>query len=89
MVFTVCKFPFSLVVRIPGSHPGGPGSIPGMGIFFVLVKELHTYISYQRTNNNNNTREILINYYYKYTCVCVHTYFIIIRQESSNSDLFS
>ena len=23
--------PFDLVVRISGSHPGGPGSIPGMG----------------------------------------------------------
>lgn len=23
--------PYCLVVRIPGSHPGGPGSIPGMG----------------------------------------------------------
>ena len=28
--------PFGLVVRIPGFHPGGPGSIPGVGsyIFF-------------------------------------------------------
>ena len=26
------KFPYCLVVRIPGSHPGGPGSIPGMGV---------------------------------------------------------
>ena len=25
---------YGLVVRIPGSHPGGPGSIPGNGIFF-------------------------------------------------------
>ena len=25
------QFPYCLVVRIPGSHPGGPGSIPGMG----------------------------------------------------------
>ena len=24
---------YGLVVRIPGSHPGGPGSIPGNGIF--------------------------------------------------------
>ena len=27
--------PFGLVVRIPGFHPGGPGSIPGMGSFFI------------------------------------------------------
>ena len=30
-----------LVVRIPGSHPGGPGSIPGNGmdILLFLVRE--------------------------------------------------
>ena len=27
--------PFGLVVRIPGFHPDGPGSTPGMGIFFL------------------------------------------------------
>ena len=26
---------YGLVVRIPGSHPGGPGSIPGNGISFL------------------------------------------------------
>jgi hypothetical protein len=26
-----------LVVRIPGFHPGGPGSIPGTGIRFTLL----------------------------------------------------
>ena len=25
------------MVRIPGFHPGGPGSIPGCGIFFILL----------------------------------------------------
>lgn len=24
-------FPYGLAVRIPGFHPGGPGSTPGMG----------------------------------------------------------
>ena len=28
--------PCGLVVRIPGFHPGGPGSIPGMGSLFAL-----------------------------------------------------
>ena len=28
--------PFGLVVRISGSHPGGPGSIPGMGTIFYI-----------------------------------------------------
>ena len=35
---TVLAFPetvrYGLVVRIPGSHPGGPGSIPGNGNCF-------------------------------------------------------
>ena len=26
--------PDGLGVRIPGFHPGGPGSIPGLGAFF-------------------------------------------------------
>ena len=29
---------YGLVVRIPGSHPGGPGSIPGNGTFCFLNK---------------------------------------------------
>ena len=28
--------PDGLGVRIPGFHPGGPGSIPGLGVFFFL-----------------------------------------------------
>ena len=31
---TAYKIRYGLVVRISGSHPGGPGSIPGNGIFF-------------------------------------------------------
>ena len=27
----VCDLPYGLAVRIPGFHPGGPGSTPGMG----------------------------------------------------------
>ena len=30
----VSVIPFGLVVRIPGFHPGGPGSIPGVGSYF-------------------------------------------------------
>ncbi len=33
--------PFGLVVRIPGFHPGGPGSIPGVGISFLLFCHLY------------------------------------------------
>ena len=32
----VSTFPYGLAVRIPGFHPGGPGSTPGMGRICVL-----------------------------------------------------
>ena len=28
-----CFIPYGLVARIPGFHPGGSGSIPGMGSY--------------------------------------------------------
>lgn len=31
---------YGLVVRIAGSHPAGPGSIPGNGTLFLLLKTL-------------------------------------------------
>ena len=34
--FEYTQVPCGLVVRIPGFHPGGPGSIPGMGVFFFI-----------------------------------------------------
>ena len=36
--FTVIThIPYGLVARIPGFHPGGSGSIPGMGNIFLFV----------------------------------------------------
>ncbi len=32
------KIRYGLVVRIAGSHPAGPGSIPGNGILFLAVQ---------------------------------------------------
>ena len=37
---------YGLVVRIPGSHPGGPGSIPGNGKSFCKVHDA------KKRNNN-------------------------------------
>ena len=31
------SIPDGLGVRIPGFHPGGPGSIPGLGDFFLFT----------------------------------------------------
>ena len=32
------EIPYGLAVRIPGFHPGGPGSTPGMGTQFLYCK---------------------------------------------------
>ena len=34
--------PDGLGVRIPGFHPGGPGSIPGLGAFFLKYTQSNT-----------------------------------------------
>ena len=34
------EIPYGLAVRIPGFHPGGPGSTPGMGIHFLSVQTM-------------------------------------------------
>ena len=51
------KFPYGLAVRIPGFHPGGPGSTPGMGItmsfsfsFFLFVI-INSFLIYQKENH--------------------------------------
>ena len=35
--------PDGLGVRIPGFHPGGPGSIPGLGALFFEIEPSHLY----------------------------------------------
>ena len=32
--FAICGIPYGLAVKIPGFHPGGPGSTSGMGTPF-------------------------------------------------------
>ena len=37
---SLIEIPYGLAVRIPGFHPGGPGSTPGMGetrLWFLLL----------------------------------------------------
>ena len=33
---SLIEIPYGLAVRIPGFHPGGPGSTPGMGKTIVV-----------------------------------------------------
>ena len=37
--------PYGLAVRIPGFHPGGPGSTPGMETHFLSVQTLQVLLS--------------------------------------------
>ena len=55
--FLLIKYviPYGLAVRIPGFHPGGPGSTPGMGTFVVVVLLLLL---------------LLLHVHYSGVCVC-------------------
>ena len=54
---------YGLVVRIPGSHPGGPGSIPGNGKLFEKVFSwkalLSLYAQKLPEDSSERTRKIL------------------------------
>ena len=48
------NFPFGLVVTIPGSHPGGPGSIPGVGkCFFFLALMIAAFLALMGVSRSN------------------------------------
>jgi hypothetical protein len=49
VVFTnLSNIRYGLVARIPGSHPGGSGSIPGTGTFFSFNNNLFYNKSYNK-----------------------------------------
>ena len=37
------RLPYGLVVRIPGFHPGGPGSIPGVGTLVFKLQNTRSH----------------------------------------------
>ena len=53
------KIPRGLMARIPGFHPGGPGSIPGVGKLFLIaflfchVFKQHILSSNQKLQQND------------------------------------
>ena len=49
-------------VRIPGFHPGGPGSIPGCGIFlYIFISYNNTAFFIKHTNNIIMDNIIILN----------------------------
>ena len=54
---TYNEFPYGLAVRIPGFHPGGPGSTPGMGkCFHFIFKALLIEIPSEKPLDGDNKR---------------------------------
>ena len=53
--FLAGQIPYGLAVRIPGFHPGGPGSTPGMGtaasFFFFLFSLKKKTLDHTPVNN--------------------------------------
>ena len=56
---------YGLVVRISGSHPGGPGSIPGNGIFSMRLLKINSILILRefcsesdRSFNNSNVQHV-------------------------------
>ena len=47
---------YGLVVRISGSHPGGPGSIPGNGILFSSHQQ-HNFTKLAAFYNDNSRKK--------------------------------
>ena len=52
--------PYGLVVRIPGFHPGGPGSIPGVGTFNIFFEKKEKRKPY---HSHNSEFEKMENYF--------------------------
>ena len=55
------QVPDGLGVRIPGFHPGGPGSIPGLGVLFCIHK-LHFFAIYEKSDGSINNLEPILEW---------------------------
>ena len=48
------------MVRIPGFHPGGPGSIPGCGIFVIIFNLMYFNIKNYYEHSSKYNRELAL-----------------------------
>ena len=63
-IFIGNHVPDGLGVRIPGFHPGGPGSIPGLGVIFLKKWSNLIHILYSRFTKKLFSKILTHHYYY-------------------------
>ena len=58
MWYIALQVPYGLAVRIPGSHPGGPGSTPGVGR--IILRFLPAFVAILRCQTIGAARPSLL-----------------------------
>ena len=88
---SLIEIPYGLAVRIPGFHPGGPGSTLGMGNTIVVFTVIFNKNDNNTTNNNNinnnndngddndnvNDKDKLLKYFINFASLHVCILFLI------------
>ena len=67
---SLIEIPYGLAARIPGFHPGGPGSTPGMGktiVVFTVIFNNHN--DNGNDNDNDNDRDKLLKYFVNFNII--------------------
>jgi hypothetical protein len=55
------QIPYGLVVRIPASHAGGPGSIPGVGDLFLFIFLVLLHVNTPKDLAKNSSTDWFFN----------------------------
>ena len=72
---SLIEIPYGLAVSIPGFHPGGPGSTPGMGktivVFINIFDNNNNNINNNNDNgdDNDNDKDKLLKYFIKFNII--------------------
>ena len=68
---SLIEIPYGLAVRIPGFHPGGPGSTPGMGKTIVVFTIIFNHNNDNNNNNinNDNGQDKLLKYFINFNII--------------------
>ena len=68
---SLIEIPYGLAVRIPGFHPGSPGSTPGMGKTIVVFTIIFNHNNDNNNNNinNDNGQDKLLKYFINFNII--------------------